>query len=78
MRCDARSLKLTTMIKQDQELGGTPVILFSSLVNKENIEIGRKAGADAQVSKPDSEELIQALENCLVEKGRLTRETVNN
>jgi len=71
-------LKLTSMIKQDQDLRDTPVILFSSLVNKENREIGRKAGADAQVSKPDSEELIQALEKCLVDKGRLKLETINN
>lgn len=64
-------LKLTSKIKEDSELKNTPVILFSSLVNKENIEIGKKAGADYQVSKPDSEEMIHALENCLKEKGRL-------
>lgn len=64
-------LRLTSKIKENQELRSTPVVLFSSLVNKENIEIGRKAGADAQVSKPDSEELIQALEGCLKGAGRL-------
>lgn len=64
-------LKLTSKIKENQELRTTPVVLFSSLVNKENIEIGRKAGADAQVSKPDSEELIHTLESCLKGAGRL-------
>jgi len=67
-------LKLTSLIKQDQELGNTPVILFSSLVNKENMAIGQKAGADAQVGKPDSEELIHTLENCLRSRGKLPAE----
>ncbi len=64
-------LKLTSKIKENQELRATPVVLFSSLVNKENIEIGRKAGADAQVSKPDSEELIHAIDDCLERAGRM-------
>ncbi len=67
-------LRLASLIKEDQSLGNTPIILFSSLVNKENMEIGRKAGADAQVSKPESVELIHALENCLRSRGRIPEE----
>jgi len=67
-------LKLTSFIKADPDLKDTPVVLFSSLVNRENIAIGKAAGADAQVSKPDSEEMIHAIENCLRQKGKIPQQ----
>ncbi len=64
-------LSLTTKIKEEQSLKDIPVVLFSSLINKENIKIAQDAGADAQVSKPLSGEMIDAVENCLKKRGRL-------
>lgn len=48
---------LTRKIKEDPELKRLPVILFSSLISDVVFEKGKKAGADAQLSKPDLPEL---------------------
>lgn len=48
---------LTRKIKEDPELKKLPVILFSSLISDVVFEKGKKAGADAQLSKPDLPEL---------------------
>ena len=48
---------LTRRIKEDPELKKLPVILFSSLISDVVFEKGKKAGADAQLSKPDLPEL---------------------
>lgn len=61
-------LHLTSRIKNDPQLKETPVVLFSSLINADNIRKGQSVGADAQVSKPDSDEMIKAIENCLSSK----------
>lgn len=58
-------LHLTSKIKNDQVLKSTPVVLFSSLITRDNIRKGESVGADAQVSKPDSEEMIKAIRTCL-------------
>ena len=58
-------LHLTSRIKSDPQLNQIPVVLFSSLINSDNIRKGNSVGADAQVSKPDSEEMIKAIERCL-------------
>ena len=48
---------LTKKIKEDPELKKLPVILFSSLISDVVFEKGKRAGADAQLSKPDLPEL---------------------
>ncbi|MCP4632908.1 MAG: chemotaxis protein CheV [candidate division Zixibacteria bacterium] len=58
-------LHLTHKIKSDNRFKDIPVILFSSLISKDNLNKGLAVGADAQVSKPDSHEMISAIENCL-------------
>lgn len=58
-------LHLTSKIKSDPELKNIPVILFSSLITKDNINKGKAVGADAQASKPDSKGMIKAIEDCL-------------
>lgn len=58
-------LHLTSKIKTDSMLKDTPVVLFSSLINPDNIRKGKSVGADAQISKPDSDEMIKAIEDCL-------------
>lgn len=64
-------LHLTSKIKSDPKLKDIPVVLFSSLITKDNYQKGVSVGADAQVSKPDSEGMIKAIENNLKEKNLL-------
>ncbi len=67
-------LHLTAKIKKDPQLKEIPVILFSSLITKDNLNKGNFVGADAQVSKPESQEMIEAIERCLAKRGIITRE----
>ena len=62
-------LHLTLKIKDDPKLKGIPVILFSSLINQDNIKKGQSVGADAQVSKPNSSEMITTIYECLKKYG---------
>jgi two-component system, chemotaxis family, chemotaxis protein CheV len=64
-------LHLTSKIKSDAELKDIPVILFSSLITKDNYKKGVSVGADAQVSKPDSEGMMKAIETSLMKKETL-------
>ena len=54
-------LHLTSKIKSDADLKDIPVILFSSLITKDNYKKGLAVGADAQVSKPDSDGMMKAI-----------------
>ena len=63
--------RLTKKIREDQVLKDLPVILFSSLVSKDNEKKGRQVGATAQISKPKWEELSSTL---LAVLGEVTRE----
>ena len=58
-------LHLTSKIKGDAQLQHIPVVLFSSLVTPDNRKKGESVGADAQISKPDGEAMIQTVESCL-------------
>ncbi len=64
-------LHLTSKIKSDPELKTIPVVLFSSLITADNLKKGKSVGADAQVSKPNGEEMIEAIETWL-DKARQT------
>ncbi|MFP4581661.1 MAG: chemotaxis protein CheV [Candidatus Sumerlaeia bacterium] len=64
-------LHLTKNIKEDPDLRALPVVLFSSLISEDNIKKCQAVGADAQLSKPDSEGLIAAVEECLRKTGKL-------
>ena len=59
-------LHLTARIKEDPQLKDIPVVLFSSLITEDNVQKGKSVGADAQVSKPDSQQMIQAIEDCVM------------
>ncbi len=61
-------LHLTLRIKEDPNLKHIPVVLFSSLINAENERKCKAVGADAQVSKPESAEMVAAIERCLTQK----------
>ncbi len=56
---------LTRHIREDPILKDLPVILFSSLVSKDNEKKGRQVGATAQISKPKWDELSSTLVDVL-------------
>ncbi len=62
-------LHLTLKVKEDPKLKSIPVILFSSLINDDNLRKGKSVGADAQVSKPNSSEMIITIYDCLKKYG---------
>ncbi|MDD6794535.1 MAG: chemotaxis protein [Clostridiaceae bacterium] len=58
-------LTLTRNIKEDSTLRNLPVIIFSSLITDELRHKGESVGADAQLSKPEVEELIGVVDKLL-------------
>jgi two-component system, chemotaxis family, chemotaxis protein CheV len=52
---------LTKRIREHTGLSKLPVVLFSSLVSKDNEKKGRQVGATAQISKPKWEDLTETL-----------------
>lgn len=58
-------LSLTRRIRENPGLKDLPVVLFSSLISKDNEKKGRQVGATAQVSKPKWEDLTQTLTDVL-------------
>ncbi|WP_409305238.1 chemotaxis protein [Peribacillus sp. SCS-155] len=52
----------TRRVKESAELGGLPVIIFSSLITDDLRHKGQVVGADAQVSKPEIAELIKLVD----------------
>jgi two-component system, chemotaxis family, chemotaxis protein CheV len=52
---------LTKRIRENSVLRDIPVILFSSLVSKDNEKKGMQVGATAQISKPRWDELAESL-----------------
>lgn len=57
--------RLTKLIKTDEELKHLPVVIFSSLVNDEMRRKGEQLGADAQLSKPEIGQLVEAIDGLL-------------
>lgn len=49
---------LTKVIKDSEIMNRLPVVIFSSLITNELFHKGEAVGANAQVSKPDIQELI--------------------
>lgn len=60
-------LTLTRKIKEDDILKKLPVIIFSSLITEELRHKGESVKADAQLSKPEIEALVDVVDN-LIEK----------
>ncbi|MCI8337396.1 MAG: chemotaxis protein CheV [Lachnospiraceae bacterium] len=56
---------LTKKIKTHDQLKHLPVVIFSSLVNDEMRRKGEQLGADAQLSKPEIGELVEAIDKLL-------------
>lgn len=57
--------RLTKLIKTDDSFKHIPVVIFSSLVNDEMRRKGEQLGADAQLSKPEIGQLVEAIDGLL-------------
>lgn len=57
--------RLTKLVKTDDELKHIPLVIFSSLVNEEMKRKGEQLGADAQLSKPEIGDLVDAMDKLL-------------
>lgn len=58
-------LTLTRKIKEDSVLQKLPVVIFSSLITDELRHKGESVKADAQLSKPEVEELVSTIDKLL-------------
>ncbi|WP_294157057.1 chemotaxis protein [uncultured Clostridium sp.] len=68
-------LTLTRRIKEDEILKKLPVIIFSSLITDELRHKGESVKADAQLSKPEIEALVDVIDK-LIEKNNMVVEEV--
>ena len=57
--------RLTKLVKSDDLLKKIPLIIFSSLVNEEMRVRGEKLGADAQLTKPEIGNLVDAIDRLI-------------
>lgn len=60
-------LHLTQRIKSHPELGRAKVILFSSIIRAETINKGRAVGADGQLTKFNTDDLVKEIARCVRE-----------
>lgn len=58
---------LTKLIKTDSELGKLPVVIFSSLIDEQMYKKGEAIGADAQLTKPEIGQLVEAIDRLILE-----------
>ncbi|WP_315072851.1 chemotaxis protein [uncultured Clostridium sp.] len=58
-------LTLTRRIKEDEKLRKLPVVIFSSLITDELRHKGESVKADAQLSKPEVNELVDTIDKLL-------------
>ena len=59
--------RLTKLVKEDEDMKGIPLIIFSSLVNDEMRRKGEQLGANAQLSKPEIGQLVEAIDRLIAE-----------
>jgi two-component system chemotaxis response regulator CheV len=55
-------LTLTRKIKEDNILSKLPVVIFSSLITDELRHKGESVKANAQLSKPEIEQLVETID----------------
>lgn len=60
---------LTRRVKEHKVLRNLPVIIFSSLITNDLMHKGDAVGADAQMSKPEIENLVKLIDKILDVKG---------
>lgn len=57
--------RLTKLVKSDDVMKKIPLIIFSSLVNEEMRVKGEQLGADAQLTKPEIGNLVEAIDGLI-------------
>lgn len=57
--------RLTKLAKSDDDIKGIPLVIFSSLVNEEMRRKGEALGADAQLTKPEIGNLVEAVDKLI-------------
>lgn len=57
--------RLTKLAKTDDEIKKIPLVIFSSLVNEEMRRKGESLGADAQLTKPEIGNLVEAIDKLI-------------
>ncbi len=57
--------RLTKLAKSDDKIKKIPLIIFSSLVNEEMKRKGEQLGADAQLTKPEIGQLVDAIDELI-------------
>ena len=57
--------RLTKLVKSDDAMKRIPLIIFSSLVNEEMKRKGEQLGADAQLTKPELGQLVEAIDKLI-------------
>ena len=60
--------RLLKLIRENETLHETPVVLFSSLINDEMRRKGETLGASGQISKPEINQLIDLLDSLIFEQ----------
>lgn len=56
-------LALTKKIREDGRFADVPIVLFSSLVSKDNAKKGQQVGATLQIPKPELPELVRIVDH---------------
>lgn len=59
--------RLTKLIKSDPNFRDIPVVIFSSLINEDMRRKGEQLGANAQLSKPEIGQLVDAIDKIFKE-----------
>ena len=62
-------LYLTRRIKEHGQLNQVPVVVFSSLVSPDNEKRCQSVGADAQIARPQLDELVNLIDRLLTQTG---------
>ncbi len=62
--------RLTKLVKEDEVMKNTPLIIFSSLINPEMRVKGKSLGADEQLSKPEIGHLVEVMDTLLERRGQ--------
>lgn len=57
--------RLTKLVKEDPQLKGIPLVIFSSLINPEMHIKGKQLGADEQLSKPEIGHLVSVIDHLI-------------
>lgn len=57
---------LTKVVKDNPNLATLPIVIFSSLITDDLRHKGQVVGANAQVSKPEINELIHIIDNIIL------------